>query len=447
MMYLTHLTLIANSFEQKEGWEVMNMGDKAIEIHTSQLEEKARAVRVLTCYASYVGAGFLPYLEGTLAAVLNNLMSFYNIEVRASSYKAIPHLLRVAVLSVKAGTATTPQLLELFSRIVTKLTTTMLMEPNADVKIASCAAFRRCIALIQHSCLTAEQLDKLGSLFRSKLYAFVKEENTGGDEDGFFTAVVDEDEDTKKKNAEYFTYLTDFICTVIKYHGDSFAPAYTQHLHQNLLTMVQPQQEQATIAHTLDIFAAMIEYCPSVAACNGAVYMEAFMTYAESSAADHKVRNAGFRGIEAAAKGLREQFAQYAQRVVKIVYGNLGTLEYAPCAMGSIIDSHPECVVPLQDGINSFVRLLPLMSDAASGRSAHHYLCSLVQKYPTQVLGENFERSANVLIIFGKIVNTPNFSADDTQTVKTIVNALSSKVAPGSVPPEITTKLQNFMMN
>lgn len=436
----------ANSFEQKEGWEIMNMGDKAIEIHTSQLEEKARAVRVLTCYASYVGAGFLPYLEGTLAAVLNNLMFFYNVEVRASSYKAIPHLLRVAVLSVKAGTATAPQLLELFSRIVAKLATTMLVEPNVDVKIASCAAFRRCFALIQHSCLTAEQLDKLASLFRTKLFTFVKQNNDGTDDDDGFYAVVCEDEDTKQKEAEYFTSLTDLICTIVKYHGDSFAPAYTQHLHQLFLSMVQPQQEPATIAHALTILAEITECCPSLVSCNSAVYMEGFITYAES-AADRSVKSAGLRGIEAAAKAFGEKFAQYAQRALKVVCANLGSLECALSAMGSIIDAHPECVAPLQEGINSFLRLLPLTSDAAAARRAHHYLCSLVQKYPTQVLGESFEKAGSILTVLGKIVNTPNLSADDTQAVKTIVNALSSKVAPGSIPPEITAALQNFMMN
>lgn len=423
----------------------MNMGDKAIEIHTSQLEEKASAVRVLACYASYVGAGFLPYLEGALAAVLNNLMFFYNVEVRASSYKAIPHLLRVVVLAVKAGKATAPQLLEVFSRIVAKLTTSMLMEPNADVKIASCAAFRRCLALIQHSCLTAEQLDKLGSLFRSKLLAFVKEDDTGYEDDGFCTA-VDEDEETKQKNAEYFDCLTDLICTVAKYHRDSFAPAYAQHLHQLFLTMVQPQQEPATIAHALSMLAEIAECCPSLASCNGAVYMEAFVTYAES-ATDRSVKNAGFRGIEAAAKTFGSQFAQYAQRATKAVCENMSTLECALSAMGAIIDTHPECVVPLQEGINSFMKLLPLTTDAAAARRTHHHMCSLVQKYPAQVLGENFERVVNVLAVFGRIVNTPNLSADDGQTVKTIVNALSSKVAPGSIPPEVTTALQKFMMN
>ena len=432
----------------------MSMGDKAIEIHTSQLEEKASAVRVLTCYASYVGVGFLPYLESTLAAVLDNLTFFYNAEVRASSYKALPHLLRVAVLAVKAGTATAPQLMEVLSRIVTKLLTSILMEPNVEVKTASFAALRRCLELIPQPCLTADQLDKLGSLLRSKLFSYAPDDGDDVSND----AINDDNDgdDVKQKEEQCLTGLTDLICTVFKYHGDSFAPAYAQHLHQLLLAMAQPQLPPTTIARVLAVFAGVVKYSPALAVCNFPTYMEAFLTYAESpapaadAASAQPVKCAAFRGLEAsasAAKISRDVFAPFAQRAVKVVHANLGVTEGALAAMGAILEGHPECVVPLQEGIASFLRLLP--AGAAEGRRAHHYLCAVVQKYPAQTLGDSFERAPLVLSVFAKIAGTPYLSADDVPAAKAIVSVLFSKMAPpgSSVPPEVVAALQAFITN
>jgi hypothetical protein len=82
--------------ETPEGWDIVDVGDKRIQIHTSALEEKASAMNRLLCFAMELKDGYFEYVEAT-SKVCVPLMEFHlHSGVRVAAIAVVPHLLNSA---------------------------------------------------------------------------------------------------------------------------------------------------------------------------------------------------------------------------------------------------------------------------------------------------------------------------------------------------------------
>jgi hypothetical protein len=126
--------------ETPEGWDIVDVGDKRIQIHTSALEEKASAMNRLLCFAMELKDGYFEYVEAT-SKVCVPLMEFHlHSGVRVAAIAVVPHLLNSAKVFFEKSNFQNkeegPKLLkELFTFLFVNLIETVKEETDIEVLV------------------------------------------------------------------------------------------------------------------------------------------------------------------------------------------------------------------------------------------------------------------------------------------------------------------------
>ncbi|EIW80155.1 ARM repeat-containing protein [Coniophora puteana RWD-64-598 SS2] len=81
-----------NGYEEREGWETINMDGRIVGIRTSTIEEKCQAFETLLIYAATLDGRFAPYLTQALELALPALRFYFHEGVREAACRLIPTL-------------------------------------------------------------------------------------------------------------------------------------------------------------------------------------------------------------------------------------------------------------------------------------------------------------------------------------------------------------------
>ncbi|KAI0264225.1 ARM repeat-containing protein [Gloeopeniophorella convolvens] len=79
--------------ESKEGWDIIEMDGQQVGIRTAAIDEKCQAFETLVIYCSTLGARFAPYLQQSLAVVLQSLRFVLHDGVREACAMVLPMLI------------------------------------------------------------------------------------------------------------------------------------------------------------------------------------------------------------------------------------------------------------------------------------------------------------------------------------------------------------------
>uniref|UniRef100_A0A7E4VVA8 TOG domain-containing protein n=1 Tax=Panagrellus redivivus TaxID=6233 RepID=A0A7E4VVA8_PANRE len=86
------LSLLNDEEENEEGWDVVDVGESRLGIHTAGIEDKNTACEMLVCFAREMGTAFAPYVEKVAEFMEGELKFVFHDGVRQSAAEIFPHL-------------------------------------------------------------------------------------------------------------------------------------------------------------------------------------------------------------------------------------------------------------------------------------------------------------------------------------------------------------------
>ncbi|KAF8637449.1 hypothetical protein AX17_002814 [Amanita inopinata Kibby_2008] len=155
-----------DEFEDREGWETINVDGQSLGIRTSVIEEKCQAFETLIIYCSTLNARFAPYLAQTLEVTLSSLKFYFHEGVREACAMLVPLLL---VSGKNSGTLTT----QMVSATLNQLLNCINMEHDASFLASLYKAFADCVRVTGGvSTLPQEYYNKIIEATQRQLHTF-----------------------------------------------------------------------------------------------------------------------------------------------------------------------------------------------------------------------------------------------------------------------------------
>lgn len=449
-----------NDNEEREGWEIVNFGEKKIEIHTSQLDDKASALEALRTYADSTGAAFLPYVEKVLEIALKNTATLYG-EVRIMAYLVFPSLVKAVVAAVRAGKAAADVLRKLLDVVLSHITKVLPEEEEIDVRVSGLDAIRDSLREVGEPCLDEHQMNTVAEMLKTMLNMWIAQrarDNKAKSEVAEDEETNDDIEEIKLTESEALSSMTDCIDAVFLCQKDAFAPAYRQFLQPIFAQLVDPRRDPDEIARAICVADTIIEKAPALALENADFFVKLFLTYADSKQPD--VRQAAVYGLGiAGSKYPQASFAPYLPQTLQKLHaiatapGALTDEDFgvandnAVASVGRIIEAVGAALPSFDEVLRVFVASLPLYNDEDESRATIHMLCSFVKSFPEKVLGAALERAPAVVKIFAEAALEGMIEKEDIPQIKSIVLELSSKVSPSALAAGLTQQSQTALQD
>lgn len=446
--------------EEREGWEVVRLGESNIEIHTSQLDDKASALEALRTYADSTGAAFLPYVEKVLEIAIKNAKTIYG-EVRVMAYLVFPSLVKVVVAAVRAGKAPADVLRKLIDMILSHITKVLPEEEEIDVRVAGLNAITDSLKEVGETCLDEHQMNIVAEMLKTMLNMWIAQRA----KDNKTKSEVVEDEETnddieeiKLTESEALASMTDCIDAVFLCQKDAFAPAYKQFLQPICTQLVDPKRDADVIARAICVADTIIEKAPALAVENAEFFIKLFLNYADSKQPD--VRQAAVYGLGlAGSKYPQATFAPYLPQTLQKLHAivtspNAFTDEdfcvandNAVASVGRLIEALGTALPSFDEVLRVFMASLPLQNDEEESAATIRMLCSLVKRFPEKVLGATLEKAPAVVKIFAVAAQDGLINKEDVPEIKSIVLELSSKVNPSVLASGLTQENQTALQD
>jgi hypothetical protein len=412
--------------ETPEGWDIVDVGDKRIQIHTSALEEKASAMNRLLCFAMELKDGFFEYVEAT-SKVCVPLMEFHlHSGVRVAAIAVVPHLLNSAKVffekQIFPNQEEGPKLLkELFTFLFVNLIETVKDETDIEVLVYGIESIQKSLMVMGPNCLDLSSVKDILHL----VYLIITASNQrriqlaamNPDEDADNSQLVKEE---INEEDSVLTELAEIMGALIVNHPDLFIQVFGD-ISPLIGQMIQKESAPACRQFALCVFDDLVEHTKA----KSLPYWEAFIPFMLEYASDPHpgVRQAACYGLGVCSEYGGESFKPLCTKVFEILLSvvqapdskteeNAGPTENCVSSIGKLLDFYPDVFGDkISEIFAAWIGMLPLEYDEVEARACHKHLCSFITRNNPHVFGNNLSNLPQLLIIFATILD----SSDDPE--------------------------------
>eukprot|EP01105_Mastigella_eilhardi_P026497 TRINITY_DN7714_c0_g1_i1.p1 TRINITY_DN7714_c0_g1~~TRINITY_DN7714_c0_g1_i1.p1 ORF type:complete len:1071 (-),score=317.30 TRINITY_DN7714_c0_g1_i1:72-3230(-) len=394
---------LTNDFTPAEGWSLYRVGEGTLSVHTSQIEEKLSAMRLLLVYASQLQEGFLSYVERTTKIMVPCMTFLYNDEVKAEACSSPPVLIRcITEYMKKTGSADTKLLFETWQQQLKGLATAIAHEDELENLVIQLGAIAESMEEMDRPSLTPEQATLVGKLMiavlsdlqsRQKVEAEEKHTCECHDEDD----AAHEKQDEERAN-NVLSLVVDCCGALAKYHPEFYVHFFVNKLQGFVMSLMSPAAKVMEKKHGICFFDDFMEFTStSSPAAIGLIPQFVPLLLANAVGASPQLRQAAVYGLGVTGLKAGAAFLPYATEALNVLHcvvqqpgsregENVHPTENAISAIIKICLSQP--TLPNRgEHLSTWVGYLPVTEDEEEFRYCYEGLCALCDVSDVAVVG------------------------------------------------------------
>eukprot|EP01120_Amphizonella_sp_Union-15-10_P014661 TRINITY_DN719_c0_g5_i1.p1 TRINITY_DN719_c0_g5~~TRINITY_DN719_c0_g5_i1.p1 ORF type:complete len:1091 (-),score=215.26 TRINITY_DN719_c0_g5_i1:123-3395(-) len=442
-----HLADADDDEDEEDGWQYLDIADRRIAIHTTQLDEKAGAIHMLHCYASELKEGFFPYVE-TVAKFLGPLTNFiYHDGVKAASVMTLPHLLRSAAEYAKINSSEQTHLYvrELFEYIIKHLIEAIQEETDPEILILMLESYHVSIAIMGDNALNEQQIK---NVLDTVLFVFdFLQKKRARRAKNRKEIDIDEDDEVKiaeeeKKEDHTEIELAEVIGALARYNKIGTLPFVPQILTL-AHSLIQPSNRAVDRQVGMCFIDDLVEHLgnPQITKALIEQFLRFYLEYAHDP--DTSARQAAVYGLGVFAQNGGTDFAPFLQEAVKKLWEVVMHPDAKDDDNGSATDNALSSLakifkfqgsqLPLDKYLAQWLSLLPAVDDSIECIIVHNQLCEFIESAPSLVFGSNYENLSQVLNIFASIIDTPYVDKPVSNRILNILKTILSSLPQPAV--------------
>jgi hypothetical protein len=423
--------------EEQPGWDVLDVGDQRVKIHTTALEEKSSACNKLLCFATEMKDGFFPWVE-EVSQLMHPLMDYnYHDGVKVAAIQIVPHLINCAkIYGEKNGGAYHTSL---FNYLFPPLVDAMRRETDTDVLLFAIEAMQKTLTAMGPNALSQDQVNSLvhdicllvdtSCTRRTELIS----QNPDQDSETSLRAkdeLAEEDDITAE--------LAEFVGALISCHPQLFMNAFGE-LCQATGKLIQENRSQAERQLALCIFDDVVEHGKSLSYPLWEHFVPFMLKYSQDPHSG--VRQAACYGLGVLAEHggdvFKPVFRPTLEALMAVIQkpGSRDDERVAPptenaiSSVGKIIRFQASNFQgnELQELANAWISWMPIEYDEVEARAVHLAFCQLIMGNSALMFGPNAQNLPKILTVFAQCLADPDL-IDDTNVILEILRKMYSEV-------------------
>jgi hypothetical protein len=419
-----------------EDWDVLDIGESRLGIHTAGLEDKNTACEMLVCFAREMGSAFAPFVEKVTEFMEGQLNFIFHDGVRSSAAEIFPYLF-IAIRDHNAESRRA-----LWNRVFPQLLDALSKETDLEVAGEFLYSIGACVEELGSNIISPEDVLKIVNEITSQMEKYEKrrrerEQSSRDDE------VDEESQEELKEIVELETSILGRISDLVHFVFLAFKDRFIEFfdpIATVFAPLLKPERPFQDRQWALCVFDDVIEFGGEA----GARYQGIFVEPLLNALADQypEVRQAAAYGVGRlgmAPNGIYNHFLSGAiERLVAMISqndsrateeGSIAT-ENAISAVAKILKYSnavdANLVVP------TFITWLPIWEDAEETPFVYDYFCDLVEANHPAVLGENNSNLPSIVNIIvqvyahGAIDDSSELGVKTKQRLAAILKVLSN---------------------
>lgn len=379
-----------DEFGQDEDWDVIQFSGKHIALHTAILDDKVTAMDLLKTYCDVLQGDFYPYVNEIANEIALPAIDFYLHDgVRGEAALIMPSLLRSTIAATSNNSV---QTLTLWQQISEKLADALQNEPVPALLVSYYTSFISCLELVGANSLNETQLGTLGAVLESNLkdiYERIKARENGDDE----YAEETEDDDDEYTDEEILDEINKAISAIFKNSKSNFINAFSKMVP----TVAQYINDENTSIRLcgLCIISDLIEHTGE----NSYHFKDLFLNQLGDSLTSPQasIRQAAAYSVGVAAQHGGLNYLQFCIATLEPIFKmttvpdakleeNINATENGTAAIAKICHSYSQQLPNLDEIIENWLKLLPVIKDDELAPYCYNFLATLINKQHPSVL-------------------------------------------------------------
>ncbi|ODV82553.1 hypothetical protein CANARDRAFT_10457 [[Candida] arabinofermentans NRRL YB-2248] len=378
---------------QNEEYEVIQLSGKHIAVHTAILDDKTGAIELLKNYAEVLGGDFFPYVEEVATEIVIPGLDFYVHDgVRGSAALCMPALLTCTVEAT--GSNKSPQALQLWSQMFDKLVAQLGSDPVLELLVAYFYAITKCLEIMGGDSLTDTQLAAAGDSIKTNLtetYKRIKDRDSADDE---YNEEIQEDEE-EYTDEEFLDEVTKGITAIFKSCRSRFLPAF-----QSMISVIASFLNDENISLKLLGLCAVSDLVEFTGP-ESYQFKDLFMNPVGESLTSPQaaIRQSASYCVGVCAQYGGSAYSEYCQATLPSMIqmcnvpdskaeDNLLATENSIAAIAKIMHSFGTQIPNLNELIENWFKLMPVLQDDEAAPFAYMFLIELIQQQHPIVMNQ-----------------------------------------------------------
>ncbi|KAH3899001.1 importin PSE1 SCDLUD_004422 [Saccharomycodes ludwigii] len=382
----------AESFQQYNEWDVVQIQGKHIAIHTSILDDKVTAMDLINVYASILKSSFVYYANEILLEIAIPSIDFYLHDgVRATGAKLISVLLGCLI----SANGVDDKVFALWKLACDKLLVGMNSEPMPEILQIYHKVFVDCLDITEVDCLSEEQVGEYTkATFVNLTDVYTRVKTRHGEDDEYNEDVDDEADDYTDE--DLLDEINKSLASIFKLKTTAFLPHFES--LWNLITTSYLQQDSEIILSlfALVAIADMVQYCGESTAPLKVSFGSKVQEYLTSP--EPSIRQAAAYVVGSCAIYAPQSYSDLCNSslpiLVKVIVipdarsdENITSTENANAAIAKILHTFGPSIPQFNDYVSLWLKSFPVIQDEEAANYSYKFLGELINSNNPAVQG------------------------------------------------------------
>jgi len=416
--------------DEEDGWEFVTLGEQQkFGIKTAGLEDKSTACQMLVHYARELKDGFSEYTEQVVKIMVPLLKFYFHDTVRVTAAESLPYLLECAKFKG-------PEYLnQMWSYICPELLSSIEREPEEAVVPEMMESFAKCVEVLSFGFITEDVFLQLAQIIHDKLekhMARQEERFAKRKEEDYDEEVEEILQDEHETDGYILSKVSDVMHSLFKTHKETILPTFFGHLVTDFSKLLDPCRPASDRQWALCVFDDLLEYTGAASI----KYQQYFLNPLICGIQDQnpEVRQAAAYGC-----GVMAQFGggEYSTVCAKIIPLLSEVIENPEARSKSNISATENCIsavtkickynsseIDVDKVIPVWLNWLPVVEDHVEAPHVYGYLCDLIEKGHSTVLGLGKSNIPSILSVIGEALACEVF-----ETHPEVANRIKNTIA------------------
>lgn len=417
-----------DELNQNENYEVVELSGKHLAVHTSVLDDKSTAIELLKSYAEVLGEDFYPYISEIATEIVIPGLDFYLHDgVRGTCAVTMPALLKC---SIKATGVSSTESFTIWKSMADKLISQIGNDPVPELYIAYYYALSTGLSLMGQNSLNDSQIINIGKSLQNNLndiYERINEREQNDDE--YIEEVQNDDEEYSDE--ELLEEISNGFHAIFSNSKERFLPAFNT--VGPILSSFINDENTSLKKFALRSICDLIEFSGE----QSAQYQEMFLNPIGQSltSPDSRIREIAATCVGVCAINGGNEYSSFCVACLPTMTqmvtipdskapDNIQATESFCGSIGNIIQSFGSQIGDVNEIINSWIKLLPIIQNERAAKWSYSFLITLIQnRHP--VIQANVEKIIEDVIqsfLFGAL--SDDFGKEVAINVKSLFESL-----------------------
>ncbi|XP_049848859.1 importin-5-like [Schistocerca gregaria] len=402
------------------GWHYIIIGNRAVGIHNSALEEKTVAVRMIYCIADTLKGGIIEYIEEIVKVIIPLLTFAYHKDIRTTASSSVPSIL-TCIYDYNQIHADRPYPMSenVISYCLEHLIEAIKTETELDALAIQIHCICDCIELLPPNSIHPSLAKSLVNLLPAILCTLedASERRTSKEQTGNY-----DDEDLEQWNLDIereddcCKEMADLIGVLCRTQPQVISPYLIQQF-QFVSGLLQKEKPRSYHQLGLCIVADSVEHLREAVWPYYQEFLPFLFAYAHDE--DPAIQQAIAYGLGAFSQQGKEHFAPWVDQALESIVSLIGrhnsstedqeVTENAVCALGKLLYYQPGSVKYHSEMLPYWLSCLPLCVDYLESPVCHGILCSFIEQDNQYLWGNQYQHLPKILSIFSWCLGKKSF--------------------------------------